>query len=86
MTITTDVARTVAALRRTVAGLHVELTRYQLVIWTSLSTSGTRSGRPSGEIRVPRPGDTPPPPGDLLAKIEHERTGSTAVAPTGGRT
>jgi len=29
---------------------------------------------------------TPPPPDDLLAKIEHERTGSTAAAPTGGRT
>ncbi len=29
---------------------------------------------------------TPPPPDDLLAGIEHERTGSTAVAPTGGRT
>ncbi len=30
--------------------------------------------------------DTPPPPDDLLAEIERERTGSTAVAPTGGRT
>ncbi len=45
MTITTDVARTVAALRRTVAGLHVELTRYQLVIWTAGNVSARVPGQ-----------------------------------------
>jgi len=42
---TPEVTRTIAGLRRTVADLHGELTRYQLVIWTA----GNVSARVPGE-------------------------------------
>ena len=54
MSVTADVRATVAALRRTVADLHRELTRYQLVIWTAGNVSARVPGhdllviKPSG--------------------------------------
>lgn len=54
MTISADVAATVAALRRTVAELHGELTRYRLVTWTAGNVSARVPGhdlmviKPSG--------------------------------------
>jgi L-ribulose-5-phosphate 4-epimerase len=45
MSVTADVAATVAALRRTVADLHRELTRYQLVIWTAGNVSARVPGQ-----------------------------------------
>jgi L-ribulose-5-phosphate 4-epimerase len=46
MSITADIAATVATLRRTVADLHSELTRYQLVIWTAGNVSARIPGQP----------------------------------------
>ncbi|WFE40779.1 L-ribulose-5-phosphate 4-epimerase [Micromonospora sp. WMMD998] len=40
-----DVARQIAALRQTVAGLHRELTRYNLVAWTSGNVSARVPGQ-----------------------------------------
>jgi L-ribulose-5-phosphate 4-epimerase len=52
MSITADIAATLATLRRTVADLHSELTRYQLVIWTA----GNVSARvPGHELMVIKP-------------------------------
>lgn len=54
MTISQEVAATVAALRRTVSDLHGELTRYGLVIWTAGNVSARVPGhdlmviKPSG--------------------------------------
>jgi L-ribulose-5-phosphate 4-epimerase len=54
MTVTADVRATVASLRGEVAGLHRELTRYQLVIWTAGNVSARVPGhdllviKPSG--------------------------------------
>jgi L-ribulose-5-phosphate 4-epimerase len=54
MTVTADVRATVASLRAEVAGLHRELTRYQLVIWTAGNVSARVPGhdllviKPSG--------------------------------------
>ena len=54
MTATADVRATVATLRAEVAGLHRELTRYQLVIWTAGNVSARVPGhdllviKPSG--------------------------------------
>ena len=45
MSVAADVASTVAALRRTVADLHRELTRYQLVIWTAGNVSARVPGQ-----------------------------------------
>ena len=45
MTISADIVSTVASLRRTVAELHSELTRYQLVIWTAGNVSARVPGR-----------------------------------------
>lgn len=45
MTIGTDVSRTVDTLRRTVADLHAELTRYQLVVWTAGNVSARVPGQ-----------------------------------------
>ncbi len=45
MTVTEDVRDTVRALRRTVADLHGELTRYQLVVWTAGNVSARVPGR-----------------------------------------
>ncbi|WBB76070.1 L-ribulose-5-phosphate 4-epimerase [Micromonospora sp. WMMD1128] len=41
----TDVARQIAALRQTVAGLHRELTRYNLVAWTAGNVSARVPGQ-----------------------------------------
>jgi L-ribulose-5-phosphate 4-epimerase len=54
MTIATDVAATILALRREVCALHAELTRYQLVVWTAGNVSARVPGhdllviKPSG--------------------------------------
>jgi L-ribulose-5-phosphate 4-epimerase len=45
MTAVTDVQETLAALRREVCGLHAELTRYQLVVWTAGNVSARVPGR-----------------------------------------
>jgi len=45
MTLTADVGATVAELRRTVADLHRELTRNQLVIWTAGNVSARVPGQ-----------------------------------------
>jgi L-ribulose-5-phosphate 4-epimerase len=45
MTVSADVAATVAALRREVCALHAELTRYQLVVWTAGNVSARVPGR-----------------------------------------
>jgi L-ribulose-5-phosphate 4-epimerase len=45
MSTTTDVAATIATLRREVCALHAELTRYQLVIWTAGNVSARVPGR-----------------------------------------
>ncbi len=52
MSVTADVRATVTALRSTVAELHRELTRYQLVVWTA----GNISARvPGQELMVIKP-------------------------------
>jgi L-ribulose-5-phosphate 4-epimerase len=43
--VTADVRTTIATLRRTVADLHRELTRYQLVIWTAGNVSARVPGQ-----------------------------------------
>ncbi len=54
MTAVTDVQATIAAVRRDVAALHAELTRYQLVVWTAGNVSARVPGhdllviKPSG--------------------------------------
>lgn len=54
MTLTQDVASTIARLRREVCELHAELTRYELVIWTAGNVSARVPGadalviKPSG--------------------------------------
>jgi L-ribulose-5-phosphate 4-epimerase len=54
MTAGADVAETITALRREVCGLHAELTRYQLVVWTAGNVSARVPGhdllviKPSG--------------------------------------
>ncbi len=54
MTISQDVASTIARLRREVCGLHAELTRYELVVWTAGNVSARVPGadalviKPSG--------------------------------------
>ena len=54
MTVATDVAATISALRREVCALHAELTRYQLVVWTAGNVSARVPGhdllviKPSG--------------------------------------
>lgn len=54
MTITADVAETIAALRRTVSDLHAVLARYELVVWTAGNVSARVPGhdlmviKPSG--------------------------------------
>jgi L-ribulose-5-phosphate 4-epimerase len=54
MTVATDVAATILALRREVCALHAELTRYQLVVWTAGNVSARVPGhdllviKPSG--------------------------------------
>jgi L-ribulose-5-phosphate 4-epimerase len=54
VSVTDDVRTTVASLRRTVAELHRELTRYQLVVWTAGNVSARVPGhdllviKPSG--------------------------------------
>jgi L-ribulose-5-phosphate 4-epimerase len=45
VTLAADIAATVAGLRRTVAELHRELTRYQLVIWTAGNVSARVPGQ-----------------------------------------
>jgi len=45
MTVTDEVRTTVATLRRTVADLHQELTRYQLVVWTAGNVSARVPGQ-----------------------------------------
>jgi L-ribulose-5-phosphate 4-epimerase len=45
VSVAADVATTVATLRRTVADLHRELTRYQLVTWTSGNVSARVPGQ-----------------------------------------
>ena len=45
MSVTDDVRTTVATLRRTVADLHRELTRYQLVVWTAGNVSARVPGQ-----------------------------------------
>jgi L-ribulose-5-phosphate 4-epimerase len=45
MTISADLSRTVDTLRRTVADLHSELTRYQLVVWTAGNVSARVPGQ-----------------------------------------
>ncbi|GAA2787777.1 L-ribulose-5-phosphate 4-epimerase [Saccharopolyspora taberi] len=45
MTISSDITSTLTSLRRTVADLHGELTRYQLVIWTAGNVSARVPGR-----------------------------------------
>lgn len=52
MTVTTDVAETISALRREVAALHAELPKYGLVVWTA----GNVSARvPGHELLVIKP-------------------------------
>ncbi|MBJ7359444.1 L-ribulose-5-phosphate 4-epimerase [Nocardioides sp.] len=54
MTLAADVAETIVGLRREVCGLHAELTRYQLVVWTAGNVSARVPGhdllviKPSG--------------------------------------
>lgn len=54
MTLTQDVASTIARLRREVCDLHAELTRYELVVWTAGNVSARVPGadalviKPSG--------------------------------------
>jgi len=54
MSVSTDVATTIAALRREVCALHAELTRYGLVVWTAGNVSARVPGhdllviKPSG--------------------------------------
>ena len=54
MTVTSDVAATISALRREVCALHAELIRYQLVVWTAGNVSARVPGhdllviKPSG--------------------------------------
>jgi L-ribulose-5-phosphate 4-epimerase len=43
MTISADITRTVDTLRQSVADLHSELTRYQLVVWTAGNVSAART-------------------------------------------
>ncbi|BBY26882.1 L-ribulose-5-phosphate 4-epimerase [Mycolicibacterium sediminis] len=45
MTITSDIDRVVADLRRQVCDLHAQLTRYELVIWTAGNVSARVPGR-----------------------------------------
>jgi L-ribulose-5-phosphate 4-epimerase len=45
MSVAADVRTTIATLRRTVADLHRELTRYQLVIWTAGNVSARVPGQ-----------------------------------------
>jgi L-ribulose-5-phosphate 4-epimerase len=45
MTITSDVDRVIAGLRRQVCDLHAQLTRYELVIWTAGNVSARVPGR-----------------------------------------
>jgi L-ribulose-5-phosphate 4-epimerase len=45
MSVAADVRTTIATLRRTVADLHGELTRYQLVIWTAGNVSARVPGQ-----------------------------------------
>ena len=45
MTAVTDVQATIAAVRRDVAELHAELTRYQLVVWTAGNVSARVPGQ-----------------------------------------
>jgi L-ribulose-5-phosphate 4-epimerase len=45
MTAVTDVQATIAAVRRDVAALHAELTRYQLVVWTAGNVSARVPGQ-----------------------------------------
>ncbi|MHA3019517.1 L-ribulose-5-phosphate 4-epimerase [Mycobacterium sp. BMJ-28] len=45
MSVTSDLSRTVADLRRQVCDLHAELTRYQLVIWTAGNISARVPGQ-----------------------------------------
>jgi len=45
VSVVSDVRTTVTALRRTVADLHRELTRYQLVIWTAGNVSARVTGQ-----------------------------------------
>lgn len=45
MTAVSDVKDTIAALRREVCGLHAELTRYRLVVWTAGNVSARVPGR-----------------------------------------
>lgn len=45
MTISTDISRTVESLRSSVAELHAELTRYQLVVWTAGNVSARVPGQ-----------------------------------------
>src|SRR3954454_23216417 len=52
MTVTADVAATISALRREVCALHAELTRYQLVAWTSGNVSARVPGQ---ELLVIKP-------------------------------
>ena len=52
MSVTDDVRTTVASLRRTVADLHRELTRYQLVVWTAGNVSARVPGQ---ELMVIKP-------------------------------
>jgi L-ribulose-5-phosphate 4-epimerase len=52
MTLTSEVANTVAELRRSVAALHGELTRYELVVWTAGNVSARVPGR---ELMVIKP-------------------------------
>ena len=56
MTLGTDIAATVARLRTEVAGLHAELVRYGLVVWTA----GNISARvPGAELLVIKPSGVP---------------------------
>ena len=54
MTVASDVAATISALRREVCALHAELIRYQLVVWTAGNVSARVPGhdllviKPSG--------------------------------------
>ncbi|ROR92774.1 L-ribulose-5-phosphate 4-epimerase [Nocardioides aurantiacus] len=45
MTAVSDVRTTIGALRREVCGLHAELTRYQLVVWTAGNVSARVPGQ-----------------------------------------
>lgn len=50
------VAETVASMRETVAALHAELTRYQLVVWTAGNVSGRVKG---ADLMVIKPSGVP---------------------------